>query len=267
MPYTMDSSSFDELVDGNPGAMKILAEGDSWFAYPPKFIAFGHASNVVAQLGRNKDMVIYSSASSGDEAVSMLSGPEKRALCKRIKANNYDFLLFSGGGNDIVGRFDFDFLLKTKRPGDSWESCIHKERLANKLEMLRLAYEELIERTKEYTGNPNIKIVTHTYDLAIPSMEGFEMFNTVPLGKAWMGPFLNHKEIRDPIEQRQIVKYILGDFRDMLLEMQNKFPGQFYVVDTWGCVNEDQWLNEIHPTPEGFNVVANRIAAKLRELR
>ena len=266
MPYTMDSSSFDELVSNNPDAMKILAEGDSWFAYPPKFIAFGQASNVVAQLGRNNDMVIYSSASSGDEAVSMLSGPEKRSLCKRITANNYDFLLFSGGGNDIVGRYDFDFLLQTKTPGGSWESCVNKDRLANKLEMLRLVYEDLIERTQEYSGNPNIKIVTHTYDLAIPSMKGFELFNKVPLGEAWMGPFLVKKGVADPDEQKQIVGLILGEFRDMLLKIQAKFPDRFYVVDTWGSVRDDQWLNEIHPTPAGFATVADRIAAKLRAL-
>lgn len=267
MSYTMDSNRFDELVADNPNAMKILAEGDSWFAYPPKFIAFGQASNVVAHLGSNHDMVVYSSASSGDEAVAMLSGPEKRSLCKRIQANNYDFLLFSGGGNDIVGRYDFDFLLQAKKPGGSWESCIKKDRLANKLEMLRLVYEDLIDRTYEYSGNRNIKIVTHTYDQAIPSMEGFELFNTVPLGKAWMGPFLKKKEINDPEDQKQIVSYILNAFRGMLLETQAMFPGQFYVVDTWGSVRDDQWLNEIHPTPAGFGTVAGKIAATLRELR
>lgn len=266
MPYTMDANDFDELVADNPNAMKILAEGDSWFAYPPKYIVLGHASNVVAQLGKNKDMVIYSSASSGDEAVSMLSGAEKRSLCKHIKENNYDFLLFSGGGNDIVGSYDFDFLLQTRKPGDSWESCINEARLTNKLEMLRLVYEELIERIREYAGKPEIKIITHTYDLAIPSMVGFKLFNAAPLGKSWMGPFLSDKGIKDPMEQQQIVKHILGKFREMLLEIQTKFPDRFYVVDTWGSVRDDQWLNEIHPTPEGFKVVAERIATKLREL-
>ena len=40
MPYTTDSRGFRSLAADNPEAVRILAEGDSWFAYPRRFIAF-----------------------------------------------------------------------------------------------------------------------------------------------------------------------------------------------------------------------------------
>ena len=94
----------------------ILAEGDSWFAYPPKYIVFGAANNVVDCLKKDyrEAFLIDDIASNGDEAVAMLSGDSKMELLRRISEDKFDILLFSGGGNDIVGRYDFDCFLLPK---------------------------------------------------------------------------------------------------------------------------------------------------------
>ena len=133
MPSTSDSRVFDQLVTENPKAKKVLAEGDSQLAYPRKYIVAGSAANIVDQLSKKRDLLIYSSASNGDEAVAMLSGDQKFSLLKRIQNNQFDFLLFSGGGNDIVGRYDFDFLIKKMVSGMTWRDCINNERLVIKL--------------------------------------------------------------------------------------------------------------------------------------
>lgn len=267
MPYTFDSTEFDRLVAENPGAKKILAEGDSWLAYPPRFVVAGPASNIVAHLAHDSNLIIYSTASNGDEAVAMISGRAKHALMKRIRANRYDFLLFSGGGNDIVGNFDFDFLLRTYEPGMTAMDCVNAVRLNRKLDSIRYAYEELIERTKEYSLNPNIKIVTHTYDIPIPSNEGARLFDIFPIGKAWMGPFFGKMKINDPTARQVIVKHIMESFRTMLLDLQKQYNTPaielLRVVDTHGAVPAGEWLNEIHPTPRGFEEVTNRIKTAL----
>ena len=41
MACTSDSHEYDRLVKENPKSTKILAEGDSWFAYPRRYFAFG----------------------------------------------------------------------------------------------------------------------------------------------------------------------------------------------------------------------------------
>lgn len=259
MPSTSDSQIFEELVVNNPAAKKILAEGDSWLAYPRKYVVVGSAANIVDQLGKRNNLVIYTTASNGDEAVAMLSGDQKFSLLKRLKYIEFDYLLFSGGGNDIVGRYDFGFLLNSRKDGGTWQDCINEERLAIKIQQLKGTYELLCQLVPEFSKNKNIKIVTHTYDHVIPSKEGFHLFDIIPLGKSWMYPFLKDKNIVDGDSQRQIVNYIMGKFRDMLLEVQNKYGSILTVVDTQGTVAENEWRNEIHPTSAGFKKVADKI--------
>lgn len=263
MPYTSDSHEFDQFVQDNPTATKILAEGDSWFAYPRRYFIFGAASNVVDQLGKSSKYVIYSTASNGDEAVSMMSGEQKHAMMKRIRANNYDFILFSGGGNDIVGRFDFDHLVDEKRSGMTAFDCINKHRLDRKLNQIVAAYEELIERVAQYSINQKTKIVTHTYDFAIPMKRGFELFDIFPIGESWMYPILMDRKITDGQEQRLVVKEILTEFKKRLVTIQASYHDKFKVVDTQGLLTDSQWRNEIHPTPAGFKLVARKISDAL----
>jgi hypothetical protein len=259
MPATSDSRVFDDLVAQHPKARKILAEGDSWFAYPRQFIIAGPSANIVDQLAKRKDLVIYSTASNGDEAVAMLSGEQKFALLKKLRHTHFDYLLLSGGGNDIVGRYDFDFLIRPRPNGGGWLDCIHQERLAIKLRQLESAYLSLCEVVGEFSQNKEIRIVTHTYDLAIPDKSGFELFDVIPLGKSWMYPYLVKKGIADPGEQRAIVAHIMGGFREMLLVVQARYPGLIKVVDTQGTLGESEWRNEIHPTSGGFRKIAEKI--------
>ena len=106
---TSDTSDFQELVDENPGDTKILAEGDSWFAYPRRFLIFVKDANIIDHLAEKPNLIILNSSKNGDEAAEMVSGDQKRAYLKRISKMDFNLVLFSGGGNDIVGRYDFDF--------------------------------------------------------------------------------------------------------------------------------------------------------------
>lgn len=259
MPSTSDSRVFEQLVNENPKAKKVLAEGDSWLAYPRKYIVAGSAANIVDQLSKKRELLIYSSASNGDEAVAMLSGEQKFSLLKRIQNNQFDYLLFSGGGNDIVGRYDFDFLIRKMEQGMTWRQCINDERLALKIKQLEGSYCVLCELVADYSTNPAIKIVTHTYDLAIPDKTGFELFDIVHLGKSWMYPYLVKKDINIASDQREIVALIMIEFKKMLLRVQDKYSSILKVIDTQGTLTETEWRNEIHPTPAGFKKVAEKI--------
>ena len=259
MPYTSDSHEFKQLISNKPDAITILAEGDSWFSYPRRFFLFGKASNVVDCLAKKKKYIIYSTSSNGDEALSMMSGEQKNSMMKRIKANKYDFLLFSGGGNDMVGRFDFDYFVENKLPGMSALDCINWTRFNRKLQQISSVFEELIDRVLEYSSNKNIKIITHTYDYVIPSKKGFELFDIFPVGEAWMHPILVDRNITDPVEQKLVAKKLLIAFKKMLFNLQTKYYKNFHVVNTQGLLTKKQWINEIHPTPAGFKLVSKKI--------
>ncbi len=119
MPYTSDSHEFDQLTVQYPKAKKILAEGDSWFSYPRRFFVFGAASNVVDHLGKGSKYVIYSTASNGDAALSMLSGEQKHAMMKRIKASyqglfGAEFILSEAEGRLRVTCFRNEYMMRRR---------------------------------------------------------------------------------------------------------------------------------------------------------
>lgn len=257
--------SFRSSAKTYPEKTTVLAEGDSWFAYPRKYILFGAANNVVDWLKKKHDgetLLIDDIASNGDEAVAMVSGESKLEMLRRLDEEHFDILLFSGGGNDIVGKYDFDYFLLPRAGLSSWQECIHMDRFTRRLEMIERAYADLVELTLQFSCNRDIKIVTHTYDLALPNPKGATFFGNmlkVKDGKSWMHPYLMEKGIVDEEEQKAIVHFMLTTFKDRLIALGEKTGGTLRVVDTHGLVQKDQWLNEIHPDSEGFETVADKI--------
>ena len=58
----------------------------------------------------------------------------------------------------------------------------------------------------------------------------------------------------------EIIKYLLTTFKNVLKELEEKYENTFKVVDTQGTItDENQWLNEIHPTSEGFKLISEKI--------
>lgn len=254
---------------GPPPRGRILAEGDSWFAYPRRQLLFGAAGNVISSLKEvYKNIQFDDVSSNGDEAVAMVSGEAKLDLLKRLATRKYDLLLFSGGGNDLVGQYDFNFFLRKQTNPASPLDYIVKERLDRRIERVASSYEDLIDLVGEFSSNQNIKIVSHTYDWAIPSPEGAIFWNgliKIDSGRSWMHPYMIEKGILDEDEQYAIVKHLLSQFADRLKKIEAKSNGRFVLVDTQGTLPErdrNLWVNEIHPSPEGFSKIARVIYDK-----
>lgn len=255
---------FRALARIRPQLKRVLAEGDSWFAYPPKFLLFGGASNVVDWLKEDYEdhFLLDDLSSNGDEAVAMLSGDSKLGMLRRLNEDHFDILLFSGGGNDIVGRYDFDYFLLPKTSDNTWQDCINRNRFERRLEQIKLAYADLVELTAQYSANPDIHIVTHTYDLAIPSEKGATFWGgllQVDDGRSWMYPYLIDKGIIDPQDQKNIVHSMLTEFKTALQQVAAATRGVLVVIDTHRTVEEHEWINEIHPDSKGFRKVAQKI--------
>ena len=259
MPYTTDFRGYERLVEDNPDAVRILAEGDSWFAYPRRFIYFGAPSNVVQILAERSYYVIYSTASIGDEVASMMTGEQKFGFTKRLGTNEFDIILFSGGGNDIVGKYDFDLFLKPRQGCTHWQDCIEIERFDNKLDLIESVYVELMERVAYYSVNPEVRVVSHNYDICVPSPEGYELFDLFPIGESWIYPFLMEKKFTDVDEQQAVIKFMLERFGARLARVERKYPGKLFIAETQGTLTSTQWRNEIHPSPAGFRKISTII--------
>ena len=271
---TFSVTDFRAMCRKKPRRIGIIAEGDSWFAYPRKWIAFGADINVLHHIAdkveRTDRVNLLRLASNGDEAVNMTSGKQMKKLYRVLKKNRESvrFLLFSAGGNDIVGKNDMLPLLNEYQPGMSAVDCVNQERFERKLDAIILAYHRLIDMCQDIV--PEAKIISHTYDIPQPEDKGAEFFWGLIKTKPWVFPYLRRRSIPEELDL-PIIQFILGSFGERLksLSQEPAVKDHFIMVDTQGTLrpgHNTDWLNEIHPTRSGFKRITKKIYQAMREV-
>lgn len=270
---TSSERTFAQMRRLFPDRIAIVSEGDSWFAYPPKWIIGSKKpSNLIGHItswtrGKASFLTL---ASNGDEAVDMVSGQQKHELVDILRWHSkaedrgpVDLLLFSGGGNDVVGRNDFErFIEPDCRSFDTAEECVKLIRLNRKVAQIGLAYHELLDIRDHFSDRT--LVMTHTYDYPYPSLTGGVFLGGLIKTKGWMKRFMDAAGIKDEL-QADVIKIFIDAMAKELLKVAAERDG-FVVVDTRGTlVGEEEWLNEIHPTSKGFESIAERIFVAMRE--
>ena len=265
---TQSKRDFANMRTWFPDRVTIVSEGDSWFAYPAKWL-LGKPPNLVSRISgwsRGKAN-FYTMASNGDEAVDMVSGKQKHQLIdilrwheKGQKRKPVDLLLFSGGGNDIVGSNDFERFIRPYQSGYTPRECLRIRRLKRKIKQIGLAYQELLDIRDHYS--PSTQIMTHTYDYPFASLQGANFLGGLIKTKGWMKRFMDEIGIPDEL-QTQVIR----EFMDMMamesLNIADKRTG-FVVIDTRGTLlDNSDWVNEIHPDRDGFKAIAGKIYVEI----
>jgi len=270
MPWTKKFEKFIEYMEEYPFRLKILAVGDSWLDYP-NLEQFFKNTNIVQHLGSKHAVAVYTIANSGEEAVESITSGKKGELLDRLEEYEFDLILFSGGGNDIVGKYDFSFFIKENDAPNSYKDYIIEDNFKLKLTQVISSYEVLIRMVKMYSKNRNIKILTHTYDIAVPAEDGAKLLDLITVIEPWIYPYLVEKGIDSEEDQEDIVRELLTAFKDELIKLQNKMNGDnnfsdryeyrdmFHVVNTQGTLSIHQWINEIHPSSYGFKDISDKI--------
>ena len=261
--------AFRKVARAFPNKKVILTEGDSWFAYPSTFNRPN--GNVISWLERQLENGIQKHIflrleSNGDEAMEMLQGTSRSRLLEVIDykpvKERLNLILFSGGGNDIVGKGDMNRFLDIHN-NDPITKYINVGNYLKMLESINAAYSSLIRIRNENIRN--IPIITHTYSYLIPSDIGFN-FPPIYKGKAWMKPYMDFAGIRNSEDQIRIAKYFIDEFHSVLtgLAQRNK---DFHLLDNRSKLpNRNQWINEIHPTSKNFKIIADSFLDKMNNL-
>jgi hypothetical protein len=234
-------------IDEGRKPLSILAEGDSWFNYSLA------GSDIIDFLEKNLNIRINNLASPGDEVKEMLTGEQKERLERELKRGphtsnrrKYDVLLFSGGGNDLVGVDRFYKWLHDYKSGMTAKQVINKNTLSAAFGLLSVGYSELIKIRNVHS--PATKIVFHGYDFAIPNGKG------VCFQGPWLLPGLKQRKVPKKLH-RDVVKEFLKSFNHFLLELK-KNNKNIVVVPTQGVLADNEWANEIHPTNKGFDKIS-----------
>lgn len=269
---TRSRKEFEKMRELFPDRVTIVAEGDSWFAYPMEWFIAGKPSNLIKHIASfsRKKANFLTLASNGDEAVDMVTGKQKHTLVKILRwheedANRkpVDLLLFSGGGNDIVGENDFErFIVKDGASCMDAASCINMERLERKVKQIALAYEELLDIRDHYS--PQTVVITHTYDYPFPSMQGGVFLGGLIKTEGWVKRFMKNANIKEEL-QAEVIKIFMDTMATAISDIASRRSG-FIVVDTRKTLTgTKEWLNEIHPTSKGFKKIALPIYEEMKQ--
>jgi hypothetical protein len=250
---TITLRRFLERIRDRPRMRRVLIEGDSWFSFPG--IKGGNLAGRIAGRYRNR-AVALNIAEPGDIAGRMLNELSQETLATLLRRYRFDALLFSGGGNDLVGEHFDDYLKRANQPQDAplppgapgvVADHLRLRAFADALDHFRERLRALCARRDE--ARPGCPIFVHTYDYAIPDGR------PVVIGPIRRGPWLRPSLERAGVPERErgvLVAWMVDAFAAMLLDLETREPG-FHVVDSRGVLTDVRdWNDELHPTGAGF---------------
>jgi hypothetical protein len=242
--------------------LRILAEGDSWFDYP---LPVTHGDGVIYQLQRILGYPIANMAHYGLEVEQMMGLSTRQEIISRLSDPQvkYDALLFSGGGNDLVGD-QFCIWLRDAPPVVPPAQMLDENAAEAALAILEAEYRELVDIRDQYS--PETVIFVHAYDF--PPITGIGVCGVGP----WLKPSLDYAyrhlgvESPDPNDEFVVVKTLMEMF-DATLDRVAADPKvqRFVVVPTQGALTptSTDWQNEIHPSSAGFLRIAQKFQSSL----
>ncbi len=254
---------FDRSIREHPDWPVVLSQGDSWFSYP-------HEKNVIDFLdepvpgrgGRGekgeapsqRDWSLLRLESTRDEILAVMTGGERAFLNELLHRYEVDALLFSAGGNDLLGP-DLGALLQPCRAGMAAADALVEKRLTRRLQQIEDCYRELIDMVLD--DGADLRVLVNSYDLPVPSCEEARLLGGRSPGP-WLRPAFAAKgyPAGSPLE-REIPRLLLDRFCALLDRLANEVPTRFHRVETRGAV-ATEWADEIHPNARGAKAVAER---------
>lgn len=251
---------FAESVKRFPQRLVIMSEGDSWFSYPLN-------RNLADYLEMMSDFSMLRLEMNGDEAREILASgsSQYRKIRDFLKDYAFDVILFSAGGNDVIGSDLKGLMNKNVPAGSPWEAYLNRAKLDARLDEVIDAYRLLIKARDEL--RPGCRIVTHTYDYVVPDgRPAPAVFGLVKVGP-WVKKYLDPAGLTDPAGARAFAHALIDAYAVKILALAAATPN-FHVVDTRGTLSADHlhWHDEIHPTGTGFGKLAERWRATLTTL-
>lgn len=240
----------------------IVAEGDSWFDYP--------FHDVLKELEDEHGYDVEAVSHKGDTVEEMAySGGQLEEFARRIEkvlrsGVRPKAILLSGGGNDIAGD-SFHVLLDHAA---SPRAGLNEDVVNGVLGRLADAYVTILAAVTAICDakvGERIPIIVHGYDYAIPDGRGF-IGGWGFLPGPWLEPGFRQKGYPKGA-RAQVVRILIDRFNDMLAGIP-RLPELKHVTHldlrktlSSGPDYKDWWANELHPSGDGFELIAARFAA------
>ncbi|HEX4349601.1 MAG TPA: SGNH/GDSL hydrolase family protein, partial [Verrucomicrobiae bacterium] len=216
-----------------PGApLVLLADGDSWFDYPLGGIPLVNRTDILAQLPGlcAQKPFILNLAHYGDATSTELGLARVQKISHAIAdhANGpFDAILFSGGGNDIVGDAFCIWLNDAASVNHDPARALDPVRFNAVLDVVQASYLDLIGLRNERL--PGAPIFTHSYDFALPTGD-----RACPCIGPWLKPALDYCGWTDPVTAAAIVRNALTQFANLLAKLAADPANNLICIPTQG---------------------------------
>lgn len=275
--------SFDEVgtspenTPSNPQyALRILAEGDSWFS-----MGAIPSTNLLSELRFAQGTIIVNAAYPGDTIRHMSeiadNLPLRRMLVQKNFAYDWDVILVSGGGNDLIDAAS-SLIVAPVAGGADPRDYVDATRLALLIADVQAGCRILaaLRAASERPANRNVPIVAHVYDFPTPRNSPAK-FVGIPVRGPWLHRALERMGITDPALRQAICDYLLTALGDAIAALAAPPDpiANFHVVATRGLLTRaapgaagpsGDWQNEIHPNAAGYRKLGATIAPAVEAL-
>lgn len=249
----------------------LVAEGDSWFDYPPGMDILDHLEDdgyhvhSVASAGATVEDMVYGPDT--DQAVGdfFKRDPSQLAETMRyIRERRPQAVLFSGGGNDIAGDELAPLLNNRNAGGDPLRTAMVDALFDGVIKEGYRVFLRMVEAEAKAQGR-TIPVIGHGYDYPFPDGRGVINFVGFHFLGPWLAPALNKKGYSSE-EGRSIIARLIDRHQRTLDSLKAEFAF-FHPLDLRGTLpRRTDWANELHPTNKGFRRVASRFRTVLDSL-
>jgi hypothetical protein len=240
----------------------IYAEGDSWFQFP--FML----RDLVNQLSASH--LVWCTSEAGDTLEKMVfKAPEylnelHRLLVERQLPVRY--FLFSGAGNDVVGldengRPALAAIVRDHDSSRSVEWHIETPALVDTLAYIEKAYRKVLDDVDMHFHHrfPELKVVIQGYDYSPTRSVGGPDRNRPVWARDWTGEPLREKGFPNNAEATKVVAALIDRLNAMTKTVCQAYGARAVHADLRGSVGGNQWIDELHPSNEGFGAAAARL--------
>lgn len=228
------------------GGPIVVAEGDSWFLYPRPGVkdTLDYIMN---------DYAVYSLADAGDDVADYIKNNE---LITKVAELQPDFVLISGGGNDVLGSEIQSMLRQRVSDAKSPQAYIIEDVLDAKMKFLDESYRTFFSKIKVLV--PNVKIFIHGYDY-IQGKRDQEIID-----KGWANKYMIEAGIMDFKERDHVIHFLVDRFNTILKGYEEEFDYVVY-INNRNTVAYPEWMDEIHPNNIGYGKVAGNFLKRMKE--
>jgi len=235
------------------GLRRLISEGDSWFDYPPH-------PNVIDFLDGEGIWGIKRFEKSGDTLENVASEANLARIAAIAQREKSEAILLSAGGNDLFTDIPekprLRWIWRALNPFDPAKSAVeHVNQLAwdEKKTELRHGFVRVIGAFTDIAP-----VIIHGYDYLTASGAKVK-YDGFRVAGPWILPSMQDRGITDASMQNGILRVLIDDVNEILAALERTYPDSVIYVDLRGTLRPGvDWLNEIHPSEDGFHKVEER---------